>query len=73
MNLLPHSEESLIQRVASILFPPKLTGTVGLSTAEYHERMSRTGMDHVPGMAVGRVYQGAREKRVILLSGRTSF
>jgi hypothetical protein len=70
MNLLP-SEEGFIQRIVSTLFPPKLPKIKDLSaSAEYHQRLQRTGVEHKPGLAFGRVFEPAREKRVIALPGR---
>jgi hypothetical protein len=72
MNLLP-SNEGFMQRIVSVLFPVKLPERIkGLAlSAEYHERLSRTGVDHKPGFAFGRVVEPAREKRVFLMPGRS--
>jgi len=70
MNPLLNSE-GLVQRIASILFPPKLGALDGESSKEYLNRMSRTGVQHAPGVAVGRVHGPAREKRVLLMPGRS--
>ena len=71
MNLLPN-EEGFIQRIVSTLFPPQLPGRIKdlAVSAEYHNRLARTGVEHKPGFAFGRVLEPAREKRVIALPGR---
>jgi len=70
-------EESFIERVLSNLFPPKwpalhpkndLSGSL-----EYQGRKSRTGVDHSPLMAVGRVVGEAQPRRVLLMGPRTSW
>lgn len=79
MNLLPN-EESTFERVLSILFPPVVSGRIDHHSAEYHGRMSRTGIEpvidytlNVRGMRYSsdaRIMGPAQEKRVISLPGR---
>ena len=70
MNLL-NQEESLIQRVLSNLFPPRLGEIDDLTeTHDYSYRMSRTGVDNVPGMAVGRVAE-VKQRKIFYLPGLT--
>jgi hypothetical protein len=73
MNLLL-SEEGFIQRIVSTLFPPKLPGRIKnlALSAEYHERLSRNGEEVRRGLWHGRVFEPAREKRVIALPGRVA-
>ena len=69
MQLL--NEENMFERILSTLFPVVL-GSVELEhTAEYHERISRKGVDNKPGHAHGRIAGPAQFKRVFHLPGRT--
>ena len=69
MQLL--NEENMFERILSTLFPVVL-GSVDLEhTAEYHERISRRGVDNRPGDAYGRIAGPAQFKQVFHLPGRT--
>ena len=69
--------ESFFERVLSNLFPPEwpvLHRKNDLpESLEYHGRKSRTGMDHSPLLAVGRVVGVAQPRRVLLMGPRTSW
>lgn len=66
--------EGFFQRIASVLFPPKLPTIKDLSyTADYVERMNRTGYERRSGcvLAGAWIESGAKEREVFLLGPRT--
>lgn len=74
--ILTLNESSAVRNMLEILFPPKLPifNSEDLSaTAEYQNRMTRNpSRTHVAGGPASVIHVGtAREKRILLLPGRT--
>ena len=72
MQLLNYiQEDNVFERILSTLFPPELGSVPHESSVDYHYRISRKGVENMPGYAHGRVVGGAQLKRVFHLPGRT--
>ena len=74
--ILTINESSVVRNLLEILFPPKLPNFSAedlSATAEYQNRMTRNpNRTHFAGGPTSVIHVGtAREKRILLLPGRT--